>query len=67
MIEMTLSLRKFLWKFHRDIYSNLMFGHVELFTEEIKNEYLEWCKTDEGKSYLEGGTNYIKEEGNDQW
>ena len=58
MVEMTLSLRTFLWKFHKDIYSLLLFGHVEFYTKEIESEYLEWCKTDEGKSYLEGGANY---------
>lgn len=65
MVEMTLSLRTFLFKFHKDIYTHLMFGHVELFTDEIQKEYIEWCKTDEGKSYLEGGSNYYKEEDND--
>lgn len=63
MVEMTLSLRQFLWKFHRGIYTTVMFGHIELLSEEIKEEYIKWCKTDEGKSYLEGGSNYNKEEG----
>ena len=54
MVEMTLSLRKFLWKFYRDIYTHIMFGHLELLSEEIKEEYIEWCKTDEGKQYLKG-------------
>lgn len=35
-----------------------MFGHTELFTEQMEQEYLDWCRTDEGKSYLEGGANY---------
>ena len=55
---MTLSLRKFLWKFHKDIYPLIMFGHIEYFTQEIEKEYLDWCNTDEGKSYLKGGSNY---------
>lgn len=58
MVEMTLSLRKFLWKFHKDIYPLIMFGHIEYFTQEIEKEYLDWCNTDEGKSYLKGGSNY---------
>ena len=32
-----------------------MFGHVELFTEEMQKEYIAWCQTEEGKSYLKGG------------
>ena len=38
-----------------------MFGHTELFTEEMQKEYIEWCKTDEGKQYLEGGSKYDPE------
>ena len=45
-------------KYHRDLYVPISFGHTELLTEEIYNEYLEWCRTEEGASYLEGGTNY---------
>ena len=35
------------------------------FTEEIENEYLTWCKTDEGKQYLKGGSKYVEKEGAD--
>jgi hypothetical protein len=35
-----------------------MFGHTELLTDEMKKEYVEWCRTDEGKKYLEGGEEY---------
>ena len=38
-----------------------MLGHVELFTPEMKNDYIEWCKTDEGAQYLVGGSKYIPE------
>ena len=38
-----------------------MFGHTELFTEEMQKEYIEWCKTDEGKQFLEGGSKYNPE------
>ena len=31
---------------------------MELFTDEMQKDYLEWCKTEEGKSYLVGGSNY---------
>ena len=60
MVELTLSLQKFLWEKHRDILPLIMFGHVELFTKEIQEEYLAWCGTDEGKKYLEGGEEYEK-------
>ena len=39
-----------------------MFGHLELFTEEMQKAYLEWCLTDDGKQYLQGGSKY-KEDG----
>jgi hypothetical protein len=35
-----------------------MFGHTELFTAEMQKEYLEWCKTDDGRQYLKGGAKY---------
>lgn len=38
-----------------------MFGHIELFTEEMNEEYLQWCQTDEGKKYLKGGSEYKEE------
>ena len=62
MVQLTQSLRKWLWDNHRDIIGLIMFGHIELFTEEMHEEYIEWCKTDEGRSYLKGGANYVEEE-----
>lgn len=61
MIELTQSLRQWLWDNHRDIIGLIMFGHLELFTEDMKKEYLEWCQTEEGKQYLKGGSKYIEE------
>lgn len=58
---LTQSLATFLFLFHRDIVHLVMFGHVELITNDIWNEYIEWCKTPEGKSYLKGGSNYDPE------
>ena len=58
MIKLTQSLKHWLWKNHRDKLALITFGHTELFTKEMEREYLEWCKTDEGKSYLKGGANY---------
>lgn len=61
MVILTQSLYMFLWKFYRDKIVLITFGHVELFTAEMKAEYIEWCKTDEGKQYLEGGSEYDPE------
>ena len=36
-------------KNYREIIPLLMFGHVELFTEEIQKEYIEWMKNKEVK------------------
>ena len=55
MIELTQSLRHWLWENHREIIAPMMFGHTELFTDEMQEQYLEWCETADGKQYLEGG------------
>ena len=61
MIILTQSLEHWLWENHKDIILLIMFGHTELFTDEMKKEYIEWCKTDDGKQYLEGGSKYNPE------
>jgi hypothetical protein len=33
----------------------ILFGHTELLTDNIQNDYLNWLETDEGKSHLKGG------------
>lgn len=58
MVKMTESLKQWLFKFHKDLFVLIGFGHLELFTDEMWGEYIEWCKTDEGKQYLEGGEKY---------
>lgn len=58
MVKLTQSLRHWLWENHRDKLALIMFGHVEVITEQMKREYYEWCQTDEGKQYLEGGSKY---------
>lgn len=58
MVKLTQSLEHWLTENHRDIIGLIMFGHIELFTEEMKKEYLEWVQTDEGKQYLVGGSKY---------
>ena len=61
MYRLTQSLSHWLWENHRDIIGLIMLGHLELFTDEIEKEYLEWCLTDEGRQYLKGGSKYIEE------
>jgi hypothetical protein len=61
MVILTQSLEHWLCTNHKELFVPIMFGHTELFTEEMQREYLEWCKTDEGKQYLEGGSKYNPE------
>lgn len=61
MVRLTQSLQHWLWENHRDKIGLIMFGHTELFTEEMQKEYLEWCKTDDGKQYLKGGSKHKEE------
>lgn len=63
MVRLTQSLERWLWKNHREKLPLIMFGHTELLTDEMWAEYIEWCKTEEGMSYLQGGVNY-KEDSN---
>lgn len=62
MVKLTQSLKEWLWRNHKDKLGLILLGHVELFTEEMQQEYLEWCKTEDGKQYLKGGSKYIPEE-----
>lgn len=61
MVELTQSLRQWLWDNHRDIIGLILLGHIELFDEDMQAEYLAWCGTDEGKQYLKGGGKYKPE------
>ncbi|MBQ2397460.1 MAG: hypothetical protein II304_10600 [Bacteroidales bacterium] len=61
MVILTQSLEHWLFENHKEKIPLIMFGHTELFTEEMQKEYIEWCKTDEGKQYLEGGSKYDPE------
>lgn len=58
MVRLTQSLEHWLWENHRDIIHLILFGHTELFTEEMQKEYLAWVMTDEGSQYLKGGSKY---------
>lgn len=61
MVRLTQSLQQWLWDNHPDKLPLIMFGHVELLTEEMYEEYIAWCQTDEGKKYLKGGSEYKEE------
>ena len=59
MIKTTCSIDR--WMFDNGYQKELVllkFGHTEVFTKDMENRYVEWCKTDEGRSYLKGGANY---------
>jgi hypothetical protein len=62
MVKLTQSLREWLWRNHRDKLGLIMLGHVELMTDEMSAEYIEWCKTEEGRQYLKGGSKYKESE-----
>ena len=61
MVKLTQSLSHWLFVNHKDKIGLIMLGHTELLTKEMYNEYIEWCKTEEGRSYLKGGANYKEE------
>ena len=61
MVRLTQSLEHWLFMNHKEKLPLIMFGHTELFTDEMQKEYLEWCQTDEGKQYLKGGSKYKEE------
>ena len=64
MITLTQSFEHWLFENHREKLPLILLGHIEEFTAEMQKEYIEWCKTDEGKQYLKGGSKY-KEGGSD--
>ena len=61
MVKLTQSLQEWLWRYHRELIAPLMFGHTELFTDEMAQEYMRWCLTEEGRQYLKGGSQYKEE------
>ena len=62
MVTLTQSLQRWLFINHPEKLSLILFGHVEEFTEDMQRKYLEWCRTEEGRSYLKGGANYKEDE-----
>ena len=55
---LTQSMEVWLFTYHRDKIALISLGHLELLTEEMAREYVEWCKTEEGRQYLKGGSKY---------
>ena len=62
MVKLTQSLQHWLWENHKDKLGLIMFGHTELITDEMWAEYIEWCKTEDGRQYLIGGSKYVEED-----
>jgi hypothetical protein len=58
MVTLTQSMEKWLFKHYPGDLPLIMFGHLELLTPEKRQEYMAWCETEEGRSYLKGGSNY---------
>lgn len=61
MVRLTQSLGVWLFNNYRKELPLIMLGHAELLTDEMWAQYIEWCLTDEGKKYLEGGSEYTGE------
>lgn len=61
MVKLTQSLERWLMENQPDIIPLILFGHTELFTQEMNEQYLAWCQTDEGRKYLKGGSEYKEE------
>lgn len=52
MVELTKSFSFWLFKYHREIYALVLFGHLEEITDEMYDDYLQWCMTEEAKPYM---------------
>ena len=63
MVKLTQSLEHWLSKNYPHVIPLITFGHTELLTDEMWNEYIAWCQTDEGRKHLKGGSEY-KEDSN---
>ena len=56
--KLTASLEHWLAVNEPEAFVLISFGHIELFTDEMKGRYIKWLQTDEGKEYLVGGSKY---------
>ena len=55
MVEISKSLQHWLWENHREKLVYIKFGHIELLTPDMWDDYSKWLSTDEGKKWLEDG------------
>lgn len=67
MVRLTHSLQYWLSNNYPNILPFIILGRVDLFTNELQNEYIEWCQTDEGREYLKGGRKYVPTIGLDEY
>ena len=51
-VHLAENLRVFLEKDHKDLIFPLTHGQYDVLTDEIFQEYVIWCQTDEGRMYL---------------
>ena len=58
MVDLSPALMQFLFTHHKEILLPISFGHLEHFTDKIRDEYVKWRETEEGKKYLPGGACY---------
>ena len=58
MVRLTQSFGVWLFENYKKELPLIMLGHTELVTDEMWNDYLEWCQTEEGMQYLKGGSKY---------
>lgn len=57
-VKLTASLEHWLLMNEPETFVLVGFGHLECFTDDMKERYLLWVQTDEGKQYLKGGSKY---------
>lgn len=56
MIALAQPLYEFLNRYHSDKLQKIISGKLELYTDEMREAYRAWRKTEEGKQYLIGGS-----------
>ena len=52
MVHLTKSLQVWLFRNYPELLPLVMFGHIELITNDMYQKYLYWCKTPEGSGLL---------------
>lgn len=52
MIKISHRLEVFLRKYYEDFWPLISLGFYELITDEMWNEYVDWCHSDEGRMVI---------------